>query len=95
MALSPLRRLRRTSTTPAIAASHASLDDSAPPPTAEIAQPPLLPVSADGAAHFPLESQIVGATQSLTEVHACWHAPLLSHLYGVQSCFVPSAPVTV
>ena len=40
-------------------------------------------------------SHTVGATQSLTDVHAARQVPFASHLYGVQSCVVPSAPVIV
>jgi len=43
-------------------------------------QPPLFPVSAGGT-HLPVGSQMVGATQSLTEAQVGGrHAPLLSHL---------------
>jgi hypothetical protein len=38
---------------------------------------------------------MVGATQSFTEVHAKRQSPLLSHLYGAQSRFVPSPAVVV
>jgi len=36
-----------------------------------------------------------GATQSLAEPHWLRQEPLVSHLYGVQSCVVPVAPVVV
>ena len=75
--------------------SHASLDASVPPPTAEIAHPPLLPVSADGATHLPVASQIVGATQSLTDVQAVRQVPSLLHLYVAQSVFVPFEAVVM
>jgi len=48
-----------------------------------------------GGEHFPAESQTDGATQSLTLAHPSLHMPVLSHLYGVQSCVVPFAPVVV
>ena len=46
---------------------------------------PMPLASAGGAAQTPLVSQTNGAAQSLTDVHAFRHAPLLSHLYGEQS----------
>jgi hypothetical protein len=52
-------------------------------------------VSGTGATHVRFKAQSVGATQSSAELHVARQAPLLSHLYGAQSCFVPSAPVVV
>jgi hypothetical protein len=56
-------------------------------------QPPSLPEIR--AAHSPVALQMAGATQSATEVHLGRHVPLVSHLYGAQSFFVPSMLVAV
>jgi hypothetical protein len=58
-----------------------------------VEQPPSLPEV--GATHAPVASQIVGATQSATEMHLGRQVPLVSHLYGAQSFFVPSMLVAV
>ena len=57
--------------------------------------PPESPLGAGARMHFPVESQSEGATQSLTVLHVALQLPLLSHLYGAQSAFLPSAPIVV
>lgn len=58
------------------------------------AQPPGVSCSGSGM-HLPLGSQMFGATQSSTLVHAAAHAPLALHLYGVQSLVEPSGLCSV
>jgi len=56
---------------------------------------PVSSLPGSGATHCWFVSQIVGATQSATELHFVRQDPLLSHRYGVQSCVVPSTFLAV